>query len=238
MNASPHSSTPLSATRKRVLVIMAKAPRPGAVKTRLSPNLPAERIAEFYQCLFNDTLLLANSLRDTEIAVMCPQADSEALLSVVGDRAAVVAQQGEGLAAGLTSVFAHFAADEDRHVIAFNSDSPHLPPSVLEQAFESLNEHDVVVGPTHDGGYYLVGARRSHPTLFAADGLGTRTALERLLSRAQSLALSLGFVDQFYDIDVADDLVRLAADLRQHPERAPRTARWLHEWQLEARTAM
>jgi glycosyltransferase A (GT-A) superfamily protein (DUF2064 family) len=152
---------------------------------------------------------------------------------MAGNTATVVAQKGEGLAAGLTSVFAHFAEGE-RRVIAFNSDSPHLPRPVLENAFETLSAHDVVVGPTHDGGYYLVGAKASHPALFVSDGMGTSSALERLLSHARSLELSIGFADLFYDIDVADDLGRLAAELRVAPERAPRTAAWLKEWELAA----
>src|SRR5205807_2080490 len=130
-----------------------------------------------------------------------------------------------------TSVFEHFAEDHQRRTIAFNSDSPHLPRSVLEDAFETLAAHDVVVGPTHDGGYYLVGAKASHPTLFARDGMGTSSALERLLSRARTLELSVGFADPFYDIDVADDLTLLAAELSLAPARAPRTARWLKEWE-------
>src|SRR5439155_1715029 len=139
----------------------------------------------------------------------------------------VVAQKSEGLATGLTSVFAHFAEGHQRRIITLNSDSPHLPCSVLEDAFETLAAHDVVVGPTHDGGYYLVGGKASHPRLFAGDGMGTSSALERLLSRARALELSVGFADSFYDIDVADDLTRLAAELRQAPARAPRTAAWL-----------
>jgi hypothetical protein len=61
--------------------------------------------------------------------------------------------------------------------------------------------------------------------------MGTSSALERLLSRVQALELSLGLVDPFYDIDVSDDLTRLAAELRLAPERAPRTAMWLKEWE-------
>jgi hypothetical protein len=162
---------------------------------------------------------------------MCPESDVNELAQLADADASVVAQKGEGLAAGLTSVFAHFAENSQRRVIAFNSDSPHLPRSVLEGAFETLAAHDVVVGPTHDGGYYLVGAKASYPTLFANDGMGTSNALERLVSRVQALQLSVGFADRFYDIDVADDLTRLAQELRLAPERAPRTARWLKEWE-------
>ncbi len=230
-----------SSGKDRVLVIMAKAPRPGAVKTRLAPSLSPEAVTDFYCCLLDDTLALARSLGHIEVAIMCPDSDVNELAQLAGDGTNVVAQKGEGLAAGLTSVFAHFARDRQRRdrqredhqrrIIAFNSDSPHLPRSVLEGAFETLAAHDVVVGPTHDGGYYLVGAKASHPTLFANDGMGTSSALERLLSQARSLELSLGFADSFYDIDVADDLTRLAAELRVDPARAPRTARWLKEWE-------
>jgi hypothetical protein len=218
----------------RVLVIMAKAPRPGEVKTRLASSLSPAAVTDFYCCLLADTLALARSLSDVEVAIMCPESDVNELAQLAGSEASVVAQKGEGLAAGLTSVFAHFAEGPQRRVIAFNSDSPHLPRSVLENAFETLAAHELVVGPTHDGGYYLVGAKASHPKLFAGDGMGTSSALERLLSRAQTLGLSVGFADPFYDVDVADDLTRLAEELRLAPARAPRTAAWLKSWELAA----
>jgi uncharacterized protein len=221
----------------RVLVIMAKAPRSGAVKTRLASSLSPQAVTDFYRCLLDDTLALARSLSDVEVAIMCPESDVDELARLAGSETSVVAQKGEGLAAGLTSVFEHFAQDHqgERHqprVIAFNSDSPHLARSVLESAFQTLAANDVVVGPTDDGGYYLVGAKKSYPTLFANDGMGTGSALERLLSRTRELKLSIGFAELFYDIDVADDLARLAEELRLAPERAPCTAVWLREREL------
>ena len=223
-----------SSGKDRVLVIMAKAPRLGAVKTRLLPSLSPQGVLDFYRCLLEDTLSLARSLSNLEVAIMCPESDVKELTNFAGSGMRVVAQKGEGLAAGLTSVFAHFAAGHQRRVIAFNSDSPHLPHSVLEDAFESLAVHDVVIGPTHDGGYYLVGAKASHPTLFANDGMGTTSALDRLVARIETLELSVGMAAAFYDVDVADDLTRLAAELRLAPTRAPRTAQWLKDWELAA----
>jgi len=241
---SSNEAVACSSGSHRVLVIMAKAPRPGAVKTRLASSLSSAAVTDFYCCLLDDTLALARSLSDVEVAIMCPDSDVNELARLAGpqlpgNEVSVVAQKGEGLAAGLTSVFAHFAEGHgtnalQRRIIAFNSDSPHLPRSVLEDAFETLAAHDVVVGPTHDGGYYLVGAKASHPTLFAGDGMGTSSALERLLSRARALELSVGFADAFYDIDVADDLTRLAEELRLAPARAPRTAAWIKEWDSTA----
>ena len=220
----------------RTLVIMAKAPRPGTVKTRLAQSLSVEAVTELYRCLLEDTLALAHSLRGVNVAIMCPESDIEELTQFAAGATTVVAQQGEGLASGLTSVFAHFAAPGRQHVIAFNSDSPHLPVSVLVGAFERLSTHDVVVGPTHDGGYFLVGAKATHAELFHGDGMGTNSALDALLARAQQLQLSVDFTEPFYDIDLEEDLSRLAAELRLAPERAPRTAVWLKQ-ALPPRTA-
>ena len=72
----------------RVLVIMAKAPRPGAVKTRLTPSLPLEAVAAFYGCLLSDTLTLARSLGGVEIAIMCPNSDVNELARLAGQRSA------------------------------------------------------------------------------------------------------------------------------------------------------
>jgi rSAM/selenodomain-associated transferase 1 len=212
------------------LVIMAKAPKPGAVKTRLAQSLPLTAVVELYRCLLDDTMALARSLVDVDVAIMCPASDVEELSRAVGDAMPIVAQSGDGLAAGLTSVFAHFAAAGRQRIVAFNSDSPHLPVSVLQIAFQTLAECDVVVGPTHDGGYYLVGARASYPGLFAGDGLGTMDAFRTLLARVRALGLSVGLTYPFYDIDVAADLSRLAGELERVPARAPRTAEWLMEW--------
>lgn len=200
------------------------------VKTRLSQSLSASAVTALYRCLLEDTLSLATSLKGVEVAVMCPASDQQELANLVPNTVQIVAQAGEGLAAGLISVFACFATT-GHHVIAFNADSPHLPATVLENAFAALAAHDMVVGPTHDGGYYLVGAKTAYPTLFENDGLGTMSALDRLLARAKTLELSTGLIEPFYDIDVAEDLIRLSRELRIAPARAPRTAAWFSEWE-------
>jgi rSAM/selenodomain-associated transferase 1 len=212
------------------LAIMAKAPRPGMVKTRLAACLPSAAIASLYRCLLEDTLQLAQSLGGVKTAIVSPASDVEELSRLAGGGVSVVAQTGEGLGAGLTSVFAHFLAAGRRRIIAFNSDSPHLEASALLAAFDALADCDLVVGPTHDGGYYLVGATACHPRLFASAALGTTNALDTLLARAASLGLSVRVTDPFYDIDLPADLSRLAGELRFTPGRAPRTARWLAEW--------
>jgi glycosyltransferase A (GT-A) superfamily protein (DUF2064 family) len=123
-------------------------------------------------------------------------------------------------------VFEHFAG----RTVAFNSDTPHLPLAVLRQAFDALASCDLVVGPTHDGGYYLVGSKVPQPGLFAASAMGTGSALEMLLARAKKLGLSVSSTQECYDVDVPADLSWLSEELRLAPQRAPRTAQWLAHW--------
>jgi rSAM/selenodomain-associated transferase 1 len=214
----------------RTLVIMAKAPRLGTVKTRLAKNLPLPAVTELYRCFLNDTLDLAQALVHVEVAVMCPATDVEDLSRALAEKVRIVPQSGDGLAAALASVFTHFTPHGRERVIAFNSDSPHLPALMLENAFNALATCDLVVGPTHDGGYYLVGATTSHPGLFGGGSMGTASALDALLQGASRLKLSVHVMEPFYDIDVAADLNQLADELERTPEKAPRTAAWLREW--------
>ena len=219
-----------SGNGRHTLIIMAKAPRPGMVKTRLTRILPVAAVTGLYRCLLDDTITLAQSLDGAQVAVMCPETDLEDLERTVGNRVPVVPQMGNGLAPALTSVFTYFGGTGYRRIVAFNSDSPHLPTTVLEAAFQLLENCDVVVGPTDDGGYYLVGAKMSHPLLFSTDAMGTANALEALLAKARALGLSVRFTDPFYDIDEGVDLRRLAEELKLTPGKAPKTAEWLSEW--------
>jgi glycosyltransferase A (GT-A) superfamily protein (DUF2064 family) len=144
----------------------------------------------------------------------------------------IVAQEGHGLAAALDSTFRTFLRGGVGRVVIFNGDSPHLPSTELERAFALLDRCDLVVGPTVDGGYYLVGGSASHPGLFEASRMGTQTALEALLGRAGERGLSVGTTAPWYDVDEPDDLARLARDLRSAPASARRTAGLLAQWRL------
>ncbi|MBA2304343.1 MAG: TIGR04282 family arsenosugar biosynthesis glycosyltransferase [Acidobacteria bacterium] len=222
---------------QRVLVVMAKAPRPGRVKTRLTVEYPVVSIVELYRCLLDDTLALASSIPNTQLAVMAPHEDLRELATLLPAGVSGVAQQGRGLAAALTSVFDTFTWEGPRRVIAFNSDSPHLPPRVLDDAFEALLTHDLVAGPTDDGGYYLVGATAPHARLFDPTPMGTTSALDSLLANARGMGLTYRLTEEWFDVDVASDLSRLAEALRQDSSAAPRTAALLRSWSDRAVTS-
>jgi uncharacterized protein len=211
---------------ERALIVMAKAARVGRVKTRLAASLPAEDVVDLYRCLIEDTLDLARSVQGDALAIVCPTSD-------VADLAAwlpaieVVGQHGDGLAAGLVSAFRIFIDRGFRRVVALDGDSPQLPPETLEAAFTLLDAADVVVGPTTDGGYYLVGSTSAKPELFDTHRMGTGSALDSLLANAHGLGLRVALTEPCYDVDDADDLARLSRELRRYPHRAVRTAAWL-----------
>ena len=213
----------------QTLVIMAKVPETGHSEDAARAEPSSSAVTGLCRCLLDDTISLARSLDGLEVAVMCPEADREDLERAVGNAVPVVPQVGNGLAAALCSVFAHFEGADSSRIVAFKSESPHLPTSILQAAFRLLEECDVVVGPTYDGGYYLVGARMSHPGLFTTDSMGTANASQALLTRAGALGLSVRLTDPFYDIDEAADLSRLAEELQLIPGKAPKTAKWLSE---------
>jgi hypothetical protein len=205
---------------------MAKAAQPGHVKTRLGDSLSAEAIIELYKCLIEDTLQLARSVRTDALAIVCPLSDV-ADLSAWLPQIEIVAQQGEGLAAGLVSAFRVFIGRGYRHVVALDGDSPQIPSETLSQAFQLLDSSDVVIGPTTDGGYYLVGANALEAELFNQHRMGTAGALDSILVTARTLNLRVALTETAYDVDEPGDLARLSEELRQLPSRAPRTARWL-----------
>jgi rSAM/selenodomain-associated transferase 1 len=214
-------------------VVMAKAPREGFVKTRLNGAYPACDVVQLSECMLGDTVALLQELARVHVAVVCPSEDVDEIAARLPAGVHVVGQRGNGLAAALVSAFENFVPDF-RRVVAIDSDSPHLPLAILESAFELLDTNDVVVGPTEDGGYYLVGASAIHRRLFDPASLGTGNAGDALLGNARALGLSVAFTEAWYDVDVPEDLRRLAVELRIEPARAPRTAALLASWQPDS----
>ncbi|HJW68484.1 MAG TPA: TIGR04282 family arsenosugar biosynthesis glycosyltransferase [Candidatus Binatia bacterium] len=217
-------------TVRGAVVVMAKAPREGFVKTRLTDAYPAREVGQLADCMLRDTLALVQQLPGVHVAVMCPSEDVSIIEARLPAGVDVVGQCGNGLAAGLVSAFERFVPGFGR-VVAVDSDSPHLPLPCLRSAFDLLEANELVVGPTEDGGYYLVGASAMHPRLFELAPLGTGSARDALVGNARALGLSVAFTEACYDVDVPADLRRLAAELRIEPGRAPRTAALLASWQ-------
>ncbi len=224
-----------------VVIVMVKAPRAGLVKTRLGPALAATDAAALAACFVRD--VVATALRVVpELLVAYAPADGRALLEPLLPKGLHwVAQQGADLGARLAAAVAHAAALGCAPILVLGADSPTLPDSFIETARAALTDDaaDVVLGPTTDGGYYLVGLRQPAPTLFQNIAWSTPHAYEQTAANVARLGLRLLALPAWYDVDTCADLLRLRAEVcadEQARARAPHTYHWLCAHDLSPRT--
>ncbi|MBE3073400.1 MAG: TIGR04282 family arsenosugar biosynthesis glycosyltransferase, partial [Actinobacteria bacterium] len=218
---------PMSAQRATggsVVAIMAKQPAAGRTKTRLCPPLSPSAAAELYEALLNDTIMLVSSVPDVRLAVAITPGD-EAWRPAVPGGALFLEVEGSDIGACLSSVIRHFFDAGYSRVIALDSDSPTLPATYIEQADTLLDSHDLVVGPSEDGGYYLVGLRQPRPELFRDIAWSTPRVTAQTLDRAAVLGLSVAVLPAWYDVDTAADLQRLRVEVNGLPPDTLRSTR-------------
>jgi rSAM/selenodomain-associated transferase 1 len=202
---------------RRALLIVGKAPEPGRTKTRLVPPLSAADAAALYAGFLQDSVEVGLDLRWEHVAVVHPRASGPPLRRLLPSAVRLLEQPGHGLQDALAFAFAtHFGLGFDR-VVLVGSDNPTLPRSAIEAACAALDSHDVAIGPTTDGGYYLLGLRAPHVGLFDNIAWSTSVVAQQTLERAASLGLSTASVTEWYDVDEPADLDRLQRDLQVVP---------------------
>lgn len=213
---------------RAIIAVMAKAPFPGTVKTRLAARLGAEGAAELSARFLADTLALAREVSEAEVHVVCPDATHRRALGELLPKAVtVVPQRSPGLMAGLSWAFESYFAQGAAKVLLVDADSPTLPAALLEEAFAALDAVDLCVGPCPDGGYYLIGARRACPGLFDGVVASTANTGAQTIARAEAAGLSTRLLSPWSDVDTPEDFAALLAYLRANPLVAPATRRWL-----------
>lgn len=214
---------------KRALLVMAKEPVAGRSKTRLTPTLSPDAAAALYACFLRDTLDLARSLPGvTPIVAYAPPRARRYFQKLAPDLQ-LIAQRGQTLGDRLANVLEQALDSGFNQVAAMNSDSPTLPPCYLAQAFERLDddETDVVLGPCDDGGYYLIGWKRTHPRLVREVQMSTTRVLQDTVALAAEDDLRVDLLSAWYDVDTPEDLERVRMDLQRSGERARHTRSFL-----------
>jgi uncharacterized protein len=203
----------------RSLVVMAKRPAAGATKTRLVPPLTGEQAANLYECFLLDALQVARSIPNVARYIAYPPADGRDYFLRLAPDFGPVSQIGVGLGDRLAYVIEEIARRDGGPVVAMSSDSPTLPTAYVARAFDVLarDKADVVLGPCDDGGYYLIGLGLPQPRLLREVPMSTPQVLRDTLALAATAGLRAALLPPWYDVDVADDLRRLAADLAASP---------------------
>jgi rSAM/selenodomain-associated transferase 1 len=218
--------------KRRALVVVAKAPAVGKVKTRLCPPLSPVEAATLYECFLKDILTKMGKYPSVELWVAYAPEGEEYFKRTFqkGDR--LLAQRGRDLGERLHRIFVDLFNMGYGEVAVADSDSPTVPLSSIVQAFSFLNEGDwdVTLGPSRDGGYYLVGLKSPREGLFRDIPWSSSAVMEKTLERAAKLGLKVGMLPLAYDIDVGADLQTIWEDLNgsaELQERAPRTHAFL-----------
>jgi len=209
-------------THANALAIVAKAPLPGTVKTRLVPPLTAEQAAELYRALLLDQFEHLRQVGGAERYVFYAPADAENFLRDLGGAdCAYRAQSGGDLGARMEQVFADLWRLGHRNIVLIGSDLPALPLAIVREAFTRLStaENRVVIGPSEDGGYYLIGMNQATPEIFANMTWSHDRVLADTTERLDGLGVSYGMLPTWFDLDVAEDFQRLRT-LRESESRA------------------
>lgn len=204
-----------------VLAVMAKRPAVGRSKTRLCPPLTPQQAAELAEALLRDSLALGTSLADTALAVaVTPPAEIAYFEALAPPQTHLLpipaADVGEALDKTLTALLAAGFS----HALAFNADGPSAPSALFPLAFTLLETHDVVYGPSADGGYWLVGLKTPQPSLFYDIPWSTPEVMRNSLQRAAAAGLRTALLPEWYDVDTPEDLTRLTRELEALPPTA------------------
>lgn len=208
------------------LVVFAKAPIPGQVKTRLCPPLTPDEAATLHGSFVLDTLerskaAVAKLRLPMDRFLACAPDASHVFFKIMEERHGmrVLDQVGEDLGARMAQAFTTIFALGYTQVLIVGTDVPSLPLAHYRQALVLLTTHDLVLGPAKDGGYYLIGTTRAIPELFVDIPWSTDQVLALTEQKAQALGLKTVRLPEWRDVDTIDDLHALIAEQAQDAKR-------------------
>jgi rSAM/selenodomain-associated transferase 1 len=223
------------------LAVMTKAPRAGQVKTRLTPPLTPEEAAWLNICFLRDTTSaiagLTSEGKSRGIAVYTPLGAENAYAGILPDEFELVPQRGDAFGERLAFATEDLLALGFDSVCLIDSDSPTVPAGAFSQAeqFLAKKEDGVVLGPSDDGGYYLIGVKKLHRSLFEKIDWSTERVLEQTVQRAREIELEIHLLPTWYDVDDRATLRRLCREFfgangsRPEAYPAPATRQFLEE---------
>lgn len=196
------------------LIIFGKAPIPGQVKTRLCPPLTPDEAATLHGSLVLDVVERSRGLAKLDRVFACAPSRDHVFFKVLGERhgLALIDQVGDDLGSRMDRAFRDVFAMGYQRILLVGTDVPALQASSLTQALGLLHNHDVVLGPALDGGYYLIGLKQPVPGLFADIPWSTDRVCAATTSKAEALGLKTALLPPCRDLDTIDDLLALAKE--------------------------
>ena len=201
------------------ITVFAKNPIPNRVKTRLVPPLSPEQAATLYTAFLTDWCETLTGLADVDIVIAYTPEDAQPdLQALIGDDATYIPQIGDDLGERLVSGTQWATEHGYTKILIVGSDSPTLPISYISEAITLLDAQDLVIGPSVDGGYYLIGFAVENlativPLVFSEIAWSTAAVFQQTVARICEAEVTLGLLPPWYDIDTAEDLAFLQAHI-------------------------
>jgi rSAM/selenodomain-associated transferase 1 len=198
---------------KCAIVIMAKAPIPGLVKTRMTPWLDPMVVSSLYHNFLLDKIEQVKNIGVQAFIAYTPETGLAFFRSIIPPGFDLINQVGADLGERLADISKSLFGQGFEKVLILDSDTPNLPVEYIQKGLDQLDKSDVILGPCEDGGYYLIGLRECQPLLFQDIPWSTSRVTEFTVKKAQSRDLSVFLLEKWYDIDTIDDLLHLKLDL-------------------------
>lgn len=214
---------------KKAIICFTRVPRPGLTKTRLMPMLSGEQCAMLHTTFLMD-IAEAYKAADADLFVsFAPDPDIQPLREIFPFAAGFFPQQGNDLGERMFNAIAHVLSFGYGSVILTGSDLPLLTPEHISNGFAALDKADVVIGPTSDGGYYLIGMKKTCSVPFNVQGYGGSTVYQSTINAISKAGLSFALAPMCGDVDTPEDLRLFAMEAPAHSH----TAKYIHQLRKE-----
>ncbi len=226
------------ATKNPIVIVMTKVPGASDVKTRLRPVLNSAGCTSLAICFLGDTVANITDNFENVIIAFTPEDGKKELTEILGNNHRMIAQKGRDLGERLSAVIAGAFDSGFGPVLVIGTDSPTLPPEYLARAFAHLQTHDngVSIGPTGDGGYYLIGVSKPHKTIFEDIRWSSDKVFAQTIAKIKMVGdVDLQILPKWYDVDNTEDLLRLRSELLSDDtarKLASRTNLWFEDDQI------
>lgn len=210
------------------IIVFAKYPHSGFVKTRLIPALGANGAAELHEMFTRATLAIAkeaSEVRSCDLEIRLVGGDCDQMRKLFGSEFCFSQQQGNTLGERLAHAVAKAFEEGIARVVVIGTDCPELETSVLSVAFDCLLSNDLVLGPAMDGGYYLIGLRANQPDLFREIEWGTDKVLAQTIDIGHRLGCSISKMKVLRDVDEPQDLAACRSAIEAFTDNLPESLR-------------
>jgi len=213
---------------KDCLIVFAKEPEAGKVKTRLQGYLSPDTCVKLYKAFLSDMLELARSIKCSvkvlayESSVVEPR-----YLKTIAQDFLFHKQEGRNLGEKMHHAFNFAKRMNCNKIVIIGSDSPNLPLKYIKEAYSRLGKSDIILGPSHDGGYYLIGLKNPCKGIFKGVEWSSKTVLDNTITNASNIGKKISILKKWYDVDDSMGFIRLKSDLKKKKKAAPWTRKLL-----------